>query len=61
MLFFEMCRAPHSYCLFVDGLDEIDSSDGGQFSLLELLQDLRDEIPGLKMCVSSRPQPILKE
>lgn len=53
-----LCRPSTSYCLFIDGLDEIDPSDG-QKNLLGILADLRT-ISGLTMCVSSRPEPTLR-
>lgn len=45
-------------CIFVDGLDEIDPTDE-QFRVLELIDKLQ-AVPHLKICVSSRPEPILK-
>ena len=46
-------------CLFIDGLDEVDPSDG-QLWLIDLLRDLQS-IPRLKLCVSSRPEPLLQQ
>ncbi|KAK1762338.1 hypothetical protein QBC33DRAFT_286923 [Phialemonium atrogriseum] len=45
-------------CIFVDGLDEIDPTDE-QFRVLELIDKLQ-AVPHLKICVSSRPEPIFK-
>ncbi|KAK3368755.1 hypothetical protein B0H63DRAFT_565390 [Podospora didyma] len=46
--------------LFIDGLDEIHESDG-QFALLDVLEEELRHVPGLKICVSSRPEPVLKD
>ncbi|KAK3986065.1 hypothetical protein QBC44DRAFT_273784, partial [Cladorrhinum sp. PSN332] len=47
-------------CIFVDGLDEIDHGlTDGQKRLLEVLEGLRALSP-IKICVASRPEPILK-
>jgi len=48
---------PH--CIFIDGLDEIDPSEGPG-ELLQLLSEMRS-IPKLKLCVSSRPEPRLHD
>ncbi|OAL04105.1 hypothetical protein IQ06DRAFT_215713, partial [Phaeosphaeriaceae sp. SRC1lsM3a] len=46
-------------CIFIDGLDEIDDGlSDGQMKLLELIKRL-STIGGVKLCVSSRPEPIL--
>ncbi|KAI1656230.1 hypothetical protein F4813DRAFT_390912 [Daldinia decipiens] len=45
-------------CIFLDGLDEICEEDG-PFSLLKLIDDLRIH-PKIKICVSSRPEPVLQ-
>ena len=58
-LLFSFCRSRQRYCLFIDGLDEIHSSDGPA-KLLRLLLDIITGVPGLKICVSSRPEPILQ-
>jgi hypothetical protein len=55
-LFFSTSRTT---CLFIDGLDEVDSSDG-YFRLLELIEKFLN-FPCLKICVSSRAEPILKD
>jgi hypothetical protein len=47
------------FCLFIDGLDEVSSSDE-QFQVLEIIKDLRG-VPSVKTCVSSRPEPILQQ
>ncbi|KAK5655886.1 hypothetical protein OQA88_5425 [Cercophora sp. LCS_1] len=47
------------YCLFIDGLDEVDPSDG-QLKVVELLQELR-VLPGVKICASSRPEAQLQQ
>ena len=48
---------PH--CIFIDGLDEIDPSEGPG-ELLQLLSEMRS-IPKMKLCVSSRPEPRLHD
>jgi len=53
-----LASVPGPVCIFVDGLDEIDPSDG-QADLLRLLADLRT-LPHIKMCVASRPEPTLQ-
>ncbi|KAI1802561.1 hypothetical protein F4811DRAFT_572861 [Daldinia bambusicola] len=45
-------------CIFLDGLDEI-CEDDGQLSLLKLVDELRT-LPEVKVCVASRPEPILQ-
>lgn len=45
------------FCIFLDGLDEIDQKDGIH-SLLKLLDELKI-LPRLKLCVSSRPEPAI--
>lgn len=45
-------------CIFLDGLDEICEEDG-PFSLLKLIDDLRIH-PKVKICVASRPEPVLQ-
>ncbi|KAI0853761.1 hypothetical protein F5Y00DRAFT_257063 [Daldinia vernicosa] len=45
-------------CIFLDGLDEICEEDG-PFSLLKLIDDLRTNRK-VKICVSSRPEPVLQ-
>ncbi|EFX01692.1 hypothetical protein CMQ_8158 [Grosmannia clavigera kw1407] len=44
-------------CLFIDGLDELDRQDDN-FDLQRLVRDTFTSVPGLKMCVSSRPEPL---
>ncbi|KAL8365092.1 hypothetical protein RB595_004084 [Gaeumannomyces hyphopodioides] len=46
-------------CAFLDGVDEVNSSDE-QFAVLDLINEL-GHVPGLKLCVSSRPEPMLKK
>ncbi|KAK4184626.1 hypothetical protein QBC35DRAFT_539756 [Podospora australis] len=47
-----------STCIFLDGLDEISSDrPDGQSFVFELIQALR-RIPRVKLCVSSRPEPL---
>ncbi|KAF3009659.1 hypothetical protein E8E13_007930 [Curvularia kusanoi] len=47
-------------CLFIDGLDEIDSGlSDGQSRLLELMGRLQT-LKGIKICLSSRPEPELQ-
>lgn len=46
------------FCIFLDGLDEIDPRDG-QTALIGLIDDLCTN-PQLRMCLSSRPEPALQ-
>jgi hypothetical protein len=46
-------------CIFIDGLDEIDPSEGA-FEIVDLVDSLIN-IPGVKMCVSSRPEPAFQK
>ncbi|KAK4444594.1 hypothetical protein QBC34DRAFT_498199 [Podospora aff. communis PSN243] len=57
VLQFLLSRSPRPVCFFIDGLDEVHESDG-QPRLLDLLRELRSHLH-VKMCVSSRPEPIL--
>ena len=50
---------PYPSCLFIDGLDEVDPNEG-QVELIKLLETLRAQ-PNVKLCVSSRPEPILQD
>ena len=54
MRYFRASATP--YCVFLDGLDEICAEDGGE-RLLDLIQELQ-VLPMLKICVSSRPEPV---
>ena len=58
VLFYAIKTSSQPTCIFLDGLDEIDPSDG-QFRLLELVDKLCT-LPQLKLCVSSRPEPVLQ-
>jgi hypothetical protein len=49
----------YSYCLFIDGLDEVEYKEG-QAELVQILDKFRCQ-SNVKLCVSSRPEPILKE
>jgi len=49
----------YTYCLFIDGLDEIEYKEG-QAELLRILDKLRCQ-SNVKLCISSRPEPVLKE
>lgn len=52
-------RRAKPVCVFIDGLDEIDDGlSDGQMKLLELIKRL-STIDGVKLCVSSRPEPTL--
>lgn len=51
------CSRP--VCVFLDGIDEVNSSDE-QFAVLDLINEL-GHAPSLKLCVSSRPEPMLKK
>ncbi|KAH8803519.1 hypothetical protein F5884DRAFT_739958 [Xylogone sp. PMI_703] len=44
----------HSFCIFLDGLDEIDR-DEGCFSMVQLVEILRTKT-NTKLCISSRPE-----
>ncbi|KAM7215819.1 hypothetical protein V8F06_008760 [Rhypophila decipiens] len=48
-----------AFCFFIDGLDEISETDG-QLKLMELIREMRAG-SNMKMCISSRPEPILKK
>ncbi|KAI1455213.1 hypothetical protein F4805DRAFT_285790 [Annulohypoxylon moriforme] len=48
---------PSSLCILIDGLDEICSEDG-PISLLGLIDHIKG-LPNVKLCVSSRPEPLL--
>ncbi|KAF7561352.1 hypothetical protein G7046_g2793 [Stylonectria norvegica] len=49
---------PSSLCIFVDGLDEVCEEDG-EVALVGLISELR-ELPNVKVCVASRPEPCLQ-
>ncbi|KAI1372740.1 hypothetical protein F4677DRAFT_456313 [Hypoxylon crocopeplum] len=49
---------PSSMCIFLDGLDEICQEDG-PLSLMKLVDILR-ALPNVKICVASRPEPLLQ-
>ncbi|KAI2465181.1 hypothetical protein F4781DRAFT_424945 [Annulohypoxylon bovei var. microspora] len=53
-----MGRYPSPLCIFLDGLDEICPEDG-PLSLLELVDHI-SELPNVKICVASRPEPLLQ-
>jgi hypothetical protein len=60
-----MISALQSYsqpiCIFLDGLDEVDPLDG-QFELIKLVDKLCSLSQlTLKVCVSSRPEPVLQQ
>ncbi len=44
-------------CIFIDGLDEF---DGNQTILLDLIRNLK-QLRGIKFCLSSRPEPFLRD
>ena len=46
-------------CIFIDGLDEILPSDG-PFKLLDFMSRLQ-RAPGIKLCLSSRPEPAFEK
>ncbi|PVH92025.1 hypothetical protein DM02DRAFT_576353, partial [Periconia macrospinosa] len=47
-------------CVFIDGLDEIDSEiSNGQINLISLIKRLSN-LNGIKFCVASRPETVLK-
>ncbi|GAB1316808.1 NACHT domain-containing protein [Madurella fahalii] len=45
-------------CIILDGLDEVSPKDG-PFKLLQLIDELRP-VPGVKLCVASRPEHIMR-
>ena len=49
---------PRPVCIFLDGLDEISPSEG-PLDIIEMVDEL-STIPGVKFCVSSRPEPAFK-
>ena len=59
ILFSLFQSASRPICLFIDGLDELDPSDG-YFRLLELINRFTT-VPWMKICVSSRPEPVLQD
>lgn len=49
-----------SFCVFVDGLDELDPSEYF-YDLWVLIQSMQAAAPGrLKLCLSSRPEPDIR-
>ena len=46
-------------CLFLDGLDEIDPKDGTG-ALLDILKDNFQPFPHVRLCMASRPEPMLR-
>ncbi|CAI6331880.1 unnamed protein product [Periconia digitata] len=53
-------KHPHRICVFIDGLDEIDpGTDDGQHNLLSLIKRL-GALNGIKLCVSSRSETVLR-
>jgi NACHT domain-containing protein len=46
-------------CIFIDGLDELDNSET-PFDLINIFRNLLSAITKLKLCVSSRPEPLWK-
>ncbi|KAK4219487.1 hypothetical protein QBC37DRAFT_136616 [Rhypophila decipiens] len=59
VLHFLLGDSRKAFCFFIDGLDEISETDG-QPKLIELIREMRAG-SNMKMCVSSRPEPILKK
>ena len=60
-LFFALQSSSRGACIFLDGLDEIDPTDG-QCTLLGLVDRLCGlDRPYLKVCVSSRPEAVLRK
>lgn len=54
-----LCRLPENLCVFVDGLDEY---QGTMAELLGYLKSLLYDVRGtkmLKMCLASRPEPVI--
>ncbi|KAK9775261.1 putative NACHT domain-containing protein [Seiridium cardinale] len=47
-------------CVFVDGLDEAEKLQGDASCVLHLVEFLRT-MPGSKLCVSSRPEPVFEK
>ncbi|KAI0835164.1 hypothetical protein F5Y06DRAFT_276867 [Hypoxylon sp. FL0890] len=58
MCFTVLSSSPSPLCIFIDGLDEVCEEDG-QLSLLKLVDDLR-KLASVKICVASRPEPLLQ-
>ncbi|KAH6876395.1 hypothetical protein B0T10DRAFT_566934 [Thelonectria olida] len=52
-------QSARAVCIFIDGLDEFWYKDGVD-DLIHLLEQLRDQSPLVKMCVSSRPEHALE-
>jgi hypothetical protein len=53
----DLASLPVKFCFFIDGLDEY---DGDEEDLVDLLDPL-SKSPRIKLCVSSRPRPVLDE
>ncbi|KAI9147998.1 Satratoxin biosynthesis SC6 cluster protein [Paramyrothecium foliicola] len=49
-----LTKGARAVCIFIDGLDEVCDSDGPE-PLLDLIDSLH-QYPGVKVCVSSRPE-----
>lgn len=54
-----LSNSAHTSCLFIDGLDEVDLSEG-QAELIRVLENIR-ALTNVKLCLSSRPEPMLQE
>ncbi|RDW63619.1 hypothetical protein BP6252_11164 [Coleophoma cylindrospora] len=54
-LFEALSSSTSAYCIFLDGLDEIDVISDGRFALVDMIKSL-EHLPNLKVCVSSRPE-----
>ena len=54
-LMMALSSSPQPICIFLDGLDEVSSSDG-PFELMNLIEELSQESQ-VKICVASRPEP----
>ena len=57
-LFEALKMLPYRLCIFMDGLDEVCQPEG-LLSLLQLVGKLQ-EIPTIKLCMASRPEPALR-
>jgi hypothetical protein len=57
-LFSVLSNLDRRFCLFIDGLDEVGSSVE-QLQLLDVVRALQ-QVPSVKLCLSSRPEPILE-
>ncbi|KIV84040.1 hypothetical protein PV11_06015 [Exophiala sideris] len=55
-----LSRTRHRLCVFLDGLDEFKDAEDDLFLLVEVINTFRG-LPNVKICISSRPSPILTD